>query len=352
MTGAVERGQRAVLAFAAAAFAGATMLPFGGPTIAEEFYHGKQVTIVVGFTSAGTYDATARLFARHLGKYLPGKPAVIVRNMPGAGSLVATRSLYGSAPKDGTTLGVIGGGVVLEPLLGNPQANYDPRRFNWIGGRTRDNFLCLVWHTVPVRTLHDATRRETIMGATGPGSRTLTYPRALNELLGTKFKIVTGYKGTPDRVLAMERGEIEGACGLTTGNVKAVLGRQYREGKLRVDRSRAQRPGAPSDRVSCRRFGPGLAAGRAARSAGGAPARPAFRLQRHDAGSAASRRGRRPRPRRRSGERRRDRRPRPAALRHAAGRAGAGAPDQRGALAGGRRCRPPWCAPAGSGSAS
>ena len=115
---------------------------------AADFYQGKQVTIVVGFSSAGTYDATARLFARHLGKYLPGKPTVIVRNMPGAGSLVATNSLYSSLPKDGTTLGVIGGGVVLEPLLGNPQATYDPRRFNWIGGRTRDNFLCLVWHTV------------------------------------------------------------------------------------------------------------------------------------------------------------------------------------------------------------
>src|SRR3954469_13623973 len=133
-------------------------LLFGVAASAADFYQGKQVTIVVGFTSAGTDDATARLFARHLGKYLPGKPTVIVRNMPGAGSMVAANSLYSSAPKDGTTLGVIGGGVVLEPLLGNPQANYDPRRFNWIGGRTRDNFLCLVWHTVAVRTLQDVTQ--------------------------------------------------------------------------------------------------------------------------------------------------------------------------------------------------
>ena len=118
---------------------------------AADFYQGKQVTIVVGFSAAGTYDATARLFARHLGKHLAGKPTVIVRNMPGAGSLVATNSLYSSLPKDGTTLGVVGGGIVLEPLLGNPQATYDARRFNWIGGRTPDNFLCLVWHTVPVK---------------------------------------------------------------------------------------------------------------------------------------------------------------------------------------------------------
>src|SRR5258708_31192350 len=116
-------------------------LLFCSTASAADFYQGKQVTIVVGFASAGTYDATARLFARHLGKYLPGKPTVIVRNMPGAGSLVATNSLYSSLPKDGTTLGVIGGGIVLEPLLGNPQATYDPRRLNWIGRRTPRHIL-------------------------------------------------------------------------------------------------------------------------------------------------------------------------------------------------------------------
>jgi len=213
------------------ALAAALLLSHGAR--ADDFYRGKQVTIVVGFSSAGTYDATARLFARHLGKYLPGKPTVIVRNMPGAGSLVAANSLYGSAAKDGTTLGVIGGGVVLEPLLGNPQANYDPRRFNWIGGRSRDNFLCLVWHTVPVRTLEDVTRRETVVGATGPGSRTLTYPRALNELLGTKFKVVSGYPGGNEITLALERGEVEGYCGWALGSIKTRAPDWIRDGKIR-----------------------------------------------------------------------------------------------------------------------
>src|SRR5438105_4621154 len=170
------RGGNAMRAMSATLLAAFALLLCGAARAAD-FYQGKQVTIVVGFTSAGTYDATARLFARHLGKYLPGKPTVIVRNMPGAGSLIATNSLYSSLPKDGTTLGVIGGGIVLEPLLGNPQATYDPRRLNWIGGRTRDNFLCLVWHTVPVQTLKDVIKRETVVGATGPGSRTLTYPK-------------------------------------------------------------------------------------------------------------------------------------------------------------------------------
>jgi tripartite-type tricarboxylate transporter receptor subunit TctC len=223
-------------AMSAAARTGVVLLAaalFGGAAGAAEFYQGKQVTIVVGFSSAGTYDATARLFARHLGKHLPGKPNIIVRNMPGAGSLVATNSLYASAPKDGTTLGVIGGGVVLEPLLGNPQATYDPRRFNWIGGRTRDNFLCLVWHTVPVHSLQDVTRRETVVGATGPGSRTLTYPKALNELLGTKFKIVSGYPGGNEITLALERGEVEGYCGWALGSIKTRAPDWIRDGKIR-----------------------------------------------------------------------------------------------------------------------
>ena len=200
---------------------------------AADFYQGKQVTIVVGFSAAGTYDATARLFARHLGKHLAGKPTVIVRNMPGAGSLVATNSLYSSLPKDGTTLGVVGGGIVLEPLLNNPQATYDARRFNWIGGRTPDNFLCLVWHTVPVSTLQDVTRRETVVGATGPGSRTLTYPKALNELLGTKFKIVSGYPGGNEITLALERGEVEGYCGWALGSIKTRAPDWIRDGKIR-----------------------------------------------------------------------------------------------------------------------
>ena len=196
------------------------------------FYQGKQITIVAGFTTGGTYDATARLFARHLGKHLAGNPSVIVRNMPGSGSLVATLHLATAAPKDGTTLGVVGGGVVLEPLLGNPQAKYDARRFNWIGGRTKDNIVCATWNKVPVRTMADVTRRETVVGATGPGSRTLTHPRAFNELLGTKFKIVSGYPGGSEITLAVERGEVEGYCGWTVGSIVSRASNWLHDGTL------------------------------------------------------------------------------------------------------------------------
>ena len=139
--------------------------------------------------------------------------------MPGSGSLVATLYLYNAAPKDGTMLAVVTGGTVVEPLLGNPQAKYDARRFNWIGGRTKDNMVCATWNKVPVRTMADVTKRETVVGATGPGSRTLTHPRAFNELLGTKFKVVSGYPGGTEITLAMERGEVEGYCGWAVGSI-------------------------------------------------------------------------------------------------------------------------------------
>lgn len=196
------------------------------------FYQGKQITIVAGFTTGGTYDATARLYARHLGRHLAGNPGVIVRNMPGSGGLVATLYLNNAASKDGTTLGVVGGGVVLEPLLGNPQANYDARRINWIGGRTRDNIVCATWNKVPVRTMADVTKRETLVGASGPGSRTLTHPRAFNELLGTKFKIVAGYPGGNEITLAVERGEIEGYCGWSVGSIVSRASDWLHDGTL------------------------------------------------------------------------------------------------------------------------
>ncbi len=204
------------------------------PVNAADFYHGKQITILVGFTAGGTYDATARLWSRHLGKHLAGNPSVIVRNMPGSGSLVATMNLYNTAPKDGTTLAVVGGGTVLEPLLGNPAAKYDAQRFNWIGGRSRDNFLCAVWKTVPVKTIDDVKRRETVVGATGPGSRTLTYPKALNELIGTKFKIVTGYPGGNEITLAVERGEVEGYCGWALGSITNRAPQWLTDGTIKV----------------------------------------------------------------------------------------------------------------------
>jgi tripartite-type tricarboxylate transporter receptor subunit TctC len=212
----------------------AALLIFGAcPANAADFYQGKQITITVGFTAGGLYDVSARLWARFLPKYLAGHPTVVVRNMPGSGSLVAALHTYNAAPRDGTALAVVGGGTVLEPLLGNPQATYDARRFNWIGGKSRDNSICVVWHTVPVKSIEDVMTRETVVGATGPGSRTVSYPKALNELVGTKFKVVTGYPGGNEISLAMERREVEGYCGWAIGAIMARLPHWLRDGLIR-----------------------------------------------------------------------------------------------------------------------
>ncbi len=203
------------------------------PLRAAEFYEGKVVTIVVGFTPGGTYDQMARLYARHMPRFLPGKPTIVVQNMPGAGSLVATTNLANNAPRDGTTLGIVGGGTVWESILGNPQARYDPKAFNWIGGKSRDNITCLVWHTSPIRSIADAMASEVIVGATGPGSRTMTFPKALNEIAGTKFKIVAGYPGGNEITMALEKGEVGGYCGWALGSLKQRAPQWYDEKKVR-----------------------------------------------------------------------------------------------------------------------
>jgi len=203
------------------------------PARAAEFYEGKVATIVVGFTPGGTYDQMARLYARHMPRFLPGKPTILVQNMPGAGSLVATTHLANTAVRDGTVLGVVGGGTVWESILGNPQARYDPKTFNWIGGKSRDNITCLVWHTSPIRTIADAMASEVIVGATGPGSRTMTFPKALNDLVGTKFKIVAGYPGGNEITMALEKGEVGGYCGWALGSLKQRAPQWYDEKKVR-----------------------------------------------------------------------------------------------------------------------
>ena len=198
---------------------------------AADFYQGKTITIIVGFSSGGGYDTTARLYQRHMGRHIPGNPTIVVSNMPGAGSVVATANLFGLGPQDGTRLGIVSGGAVIEPLLGT-QAKYDARKFKWIGGRSVEPSICAVWHESPVKTMQDAMTTEVIVGSSGAGSRTLTYPKLLNELIGTKFKVVTGYPGSNEIRLAMERKEVGGQCGLAWGTAKTRLPDWLKEGKL------------------------------------------------------------------------------------------------------------------------
>jgi tripartite-type tricarboxylate transporter receptor subunit TctC len=179
-----------------------------------DFYRGKTITIVIGYSAGGGYDIFARLLARHLGRHVPGNPALVPQNMPGAGSRKAGMFLYNVAPKDGTTIGTIGRNEPIAPLI-EEDAGFDGSKFTWIGSIANDNSICLSWHTSPIKNWQDLQSRELTVGALAPGDNTVTVPLALRNLFGAKLKLVKGYPGTSDLFLALERGEVEGACGVS-----------------------------------------------------------------------------------------------------------------------------------------
>jgi tripartite-type tricarboxylate transporter receptor subunit TctC len=177
----------------------------------EPFLARKTITISIGYTAGGSYDLYGRLVARHLGKHIPGQPTVVAQNMPGTGSLKAAAYLYNVAPKDGTALGVVVESAALEQALGNPAAQYDAGKFTYVGRVATSNNIFMQWHTSKVQSIEDSKRIESSLAGTGPGSIAETVPRLLNALAGTKFKLVSGYPASNEAMLAMERGEVEGA---------------------------------------------------------------------------------------------------------------------------------------------
>ncbi len=197
------------------------------------FYAGKSIEVIIGYPPAGSNDIYGRILAHHLGKYIPGAPAIIVRNMPGAGSLTAANHLYNRAPKDGTVIGVASAGIPLQAKLGQPQARFEPGRFNWIGRIQSSSSVTMVWHTSKIMTFDDAKRSQVVLSATGAGSTGSLYPSVMNEVLKSKFKLIQGYKGTHEAMLAMERGEAEGHS-TTWEAVKSVNMRWVRDGSIRI----------------------------------------------------------------------------------------------------------------------
>jgi tripartite-type tricarboxylate transporter receptor subunit TctC len=173
---------------------------------------GKSVQMVIGFGAGGGYDLWGRTVGRHIGRHLPGSPSVIPQNMPGAGSYAAANYIFNVAPKDGTVLGIIARDAALGPLSGATGARFDPLRLSWIGTPAKETNVCIAYHTAPVKTVQELTTKQLILGDTGPGTGTRSYPKALNELIGTKFKLVGGFPASSDVFLAMERGEVEGIC--------------------------------------------------------------------------------------------------------------------------------------------
>jgi tripartite-type tricarboxylate transporter receptor subunit TctC len=187
---------------------------FGAPCAkadaVADFYRGKTVTLIVSGSAGGGYDTLARLISKFIGKHVPGNPSIIVKNMPGAGGLIATNHMFTVAPRDGTVIASPQNNVPFEPLYGTKNADYDATRFNWLGSPAPEVSILTVWHTVPVDTWQDATKRELIMGASGANSTPSFYGRIFMETLGVKLKIIPGFPGQNDALLAMERGEIDG----------------------------------------------------------------------------------------------------------------------------------------------
>ncbi|HEY7297792.1 MAG TPA: hypothetical protein VH684_07640 [Xanthobacteraceae bacterium] len=173
---------------------------------------GRTVTMLIGFGPGGGYDAWGRVLARHLGKHLPGNPTVVPQNMPGGGSLNAANHIYTIAPKDGTMLGIIARDAALGPLTGVAGARFDPLKISWVGTPTTETNICISTEKAKVKTFEDLLKQELIIGDTGVGTGTYSYPRALNGLLGTKFKLIHGFPSSSDVLLAMERGEVDGIC--------------------------------------------------------------------------------------------------------------------------------------------
>jgi tripartite-type tricarboxylate transporter receptor subunit TctC len=165
----------------------------------------------VGYTAGGSYDLYGRLISRHLGQHLPGRPTVVVQNMPGAGSLKAANYLYEVAPRDGTALGVVVESTALEQALANPAAQYDAAKFTYVGRVATSNNIFMMWRSAKVQSLADARLSTALLAGTGPGSIAETIPRLTNALLGTKFKLISGYPASSEAMLAMERGEVDGS---------------------------------------------------------------------------------------------------------------------------------------------
>jgi tripartite-type tricarboxylate transporter receptor subunit TctC len=198
-----------------AVLAWGSLLVWSPATVAQpaaEPFAGKQVSMIIGFGPGGGYDLWGRTMARHIGKHLPGKPQVVPQNMPGAGSFVATSHIYNAAPKDGTVMGIIARDAALGPLSGAPGARFDATKLSWLGTPTKEHNVCIAYRTSAVKNVDDLRVKEMILGDTGPGTGTRSYPKVLSDLLGFKFKLVSGFRSSADVFLAMERGEVEGIC--------------------------------------------------------------------------------------------------------------------------------------------
>jgi predicted outer membrane repeat protein len=188
---------------------------------AEDFFKTATLSLYVGSGGGGGYDAIARLVARHMSRFLPGNPNFVIKNMPTAAGVASANFIYNSAPRDGSAILAAQNASLVLPLYDSPVAHYDPRKFEWIGSTDKQEAICATWIVSPIKTLDDATRRAVPVAATGVSAGPGVYPKILNALFGTRFKVISGYD-TGSMRLAVEKGEVEGICGLAWQTYKAI----------------------------------------------------------------------------------------------------------------------------------
>jgi len=204
----------------------------GGSAAAEEFYRGKTIRLIVPSEVGGGYDLYARTFAAHLRRHVPGEPAILVQNMPGGGGLQSANWLFNIAPKDGLVIGLIQRGVPFYPFFGDQNAKFSPTQFNWLGSFTAETGSTTLWHTAKANSLADAFKDTLVLGGSGPNDSE-TYPHLMNNTIGTKFRVVSGYRANSAVFLAMERGEVEGVTG-SWSSVKSERPNWVRDKQVKV----------------------------------------------------------------------------------------------------------------------
>lgn len=214
---------------------GATLV---GPASADsvaDFFDGKTLSLITGFPPGGGYDTYVRVLARHYGKFVPGHPSMIPSNMPGAGSLTAANYTYRKAAADGTVLAMLASSAVMEPMLGNKLASFDPVRFSWIGSMSQQITYCGVWQSpTAAKSFEEMMTKPTIFGAGGPAAITYQHPTILKNVLGADIRVIPGYPGSRDLNLAMHRGEVDGVCGLDASSIRSQWPDDVRSGRLKL----------------------------------------------------------------------------------------------------------------------
>lgn len=206
------------------------------------FYKDRTVFVQIGSGTGGGYDIVGRLFQRHMGKYIPGNPTLVPQNIPGGGSLRLANQFAAVAARDGSVFGILNNGMPSTPLMTPNVAKFDPRKFNFVGSPGREAHVMMVWHTSPIKTMEDLFTKETIIAATAPGAAPFDVPFLTNTVIGTKFKIITGYQSSNDGRLAMERGEVHGTAAMGWVSVKSDYADDLREKRIRIPAAFGMRP--------------------------------------------------------------------------------------------------------------